>query len=101
VSAAAAVPAQDVEQLAVPLLYASPHSSASSLAALAAAATAAGYGQIGVGSIRLSVLSRCRLAWVWLRSAMQVLLPLFVMCIGIGFSVAAMYVAVNNIIKGD
>jgi hypothetical protein len=32
---------------------------------------------------------------------MQVLLPLVVMCIGIGFSSAAMYVAVNNIIKGS
>uniref|UniRef100_A0A383V717 Amino acid transporter transmembrane domain-containing protein n=1 Tax=Tetradesmus obliquus TaxID=3088 RepID=A0A383V717_TETOB len=103
VTTAAASPQPDVEQLAVPLLYASPHSSASSLAALAAAAaaTAAGYGQAGSGSSRLSLASRCRLAWVWLRSAMQVLLPLFVMVVGIGFSAAAMYVAVNNIIKGS
>jgi hypothetical protein len=93
---------QDVEQLSVPLLFASPHSSASSLAALAAAA-AAGYNSVSSSSSSssLSWASRLRLAWVWLRSVMQVVLPLFVMCIGTGFSAAAMYVAVTNIIKGS
>lgn len=96
----------DVEQLAAPLLTASsPHSRASSLLLAPTAAPTAAAVPVALSSHTSDASSMTSstmdLLWAGLQFTAVLLKPLAVMSIGIGFSVAALYVAVRDILSGQ